>query len=150
MTMSFEKRFWAKVDRRGADECWPWTASVNNHGYGRISTTRAAGPVFAHRASYALANGALSEGQIVCHRCDNPRCVNPAHLYAGSYAQNTADMMSRGRHRSARITACPKGHRYAPGSFYVYRGRQCRICSIERASEKRRRRAINCDNGANL
>lgn len=144
MTKSFEQRFWSKVERRGADDCWPWLAGTNQLGYGRISTTRAAGPILAHRASYELANGTMPAGLIVCHRCDNPRCVNPAHLYAGTNAQNTDDMVKRGRHRAAAITACPNGHPYVPGSYYQYGGRQCRACSLARAAEQRRRRSISC------
>lgn len=93
-----EQRFWAKVDRHGPDECWPWTAAVNEHGYGVFNATgRKAGPlVKAHRFSLELA-GVDTADLVVRHSCDNPPCVNPTHLSVGSKADNTADMVARGR-----------------------------------------------------
>ena len=132
------KRFWSKVARLGPDECWLWQAGVNEHGYGRISTTRADGPVLAHRAAYEAKVGPLAEGEVVRHRCDNPRCVNPNHLIAGTMMDNTADMMERKRHHSFRITHCPQGHEYLPGSFYSYGNhRMCKTCAKSRASVQR-------------
>lgn len=91
-------RFWAKVDRRGPDECWLWTAVVNEHGYGvmRPEGQRHGPTVKAHRVSLMLA-GVDIEGRFVLHSCDTPRCVNPAHLSAGDHKENVADMVSRQR-----------------------------------------------------
>lgn len=91
-------RFWAKVDRRGPDECWPWTAAVNEHGYGVFNPDgRHSGPTTkAHRFSLAL-TGIAPGALVVRHSCDNPPCVNPAHLSVGTKADNSADMVARGR-----------------------------------------------------
>lgn len=97
--LTFAERFWLKVDRRGPDECWLWTGALNEHGYGvmRPDTQRRNGPTMkAHRASLQLA-GVEVGGLYVLHSCDNPPCVNPAHLSAGSAADNAADMVAKGR-----------------------------------------------------
>lgn len=106
-------RFWSKVDRRGADDCWPWTAATNEHGYGvmRPEGQRSGPTVKAHRVSLTLA-GVDIEGLVVRHSCDNPPCVNPAHLSVGTKADNSADMVSRDRHArgsrsgTSKLTEC--------------------------------------------
>lgn len=94
--MSLEDRFWAKVDQRGPDECWPWLGGCNSHGYGVIRSHSIDGPLLlAHRVSLELAG--IELGPSTRHTCDNPPCVNPAHLIPGTQAENTGDMIARGR-----------------------------------------------------
>jgi hypothetical protein len=92
------QRFWAKVDTTaGLDGCWPWTSTRIPSGYGQLShngTYRSATHV-----SLELAGRPLRPGQIACHACDNPPCVNPLHLWAGSYGDNEADKLAKRRGR---------------------------------------------------
>jgi len=96
---TLEERFWAKVDKRGDDKCWLWTAFTNK-GYGRI---RVDGKTQnAHRISWEIENGPIPEhdsyhGICVCHTCDSPACVNPAHLFLGRQADNVRDCIEKGR-----------------------------------------------------
>jgi len=90
-------RFWSKVDSKGPDDCWLWTAStaVGQLDYGRFKVEGKT--VKAHRFSYILAHGAIAAGQMVRHKCDTPRCVNPSHLELGSHMDNMRDRSERGR-----------------------------------------------------
>jgi hypothetical protein len=88
-------RFWAKVNKKGPDDCWPWTACVDRHGYGTFVIGRS--KKRAHRVSFELCHRALSPGECALHKCDNPPCCNPAHLWAGSLKDNMIDMASKGR-----------------------------------------------------
>ncbi len=88
------ERFWAKVRKAGESDCWPWTGSLNRLGYGRFKLH---GKTFyAHRVSFALRWGD-SPQLLICHRCDNPACVNPEHLYDQSHRENTLEASERGR-----------------------------------------------------
>jgi len=96
-----EARFWEKVDKRGPDECWEWKGSKTKTGYGRINNgTHSGSPLRAHRVSWEIHNGPIPEGKYVLHRCDNPGCVNPRHLWIGSQADNIRDMDRKGRRKT--------------------------------------------------
>lgn len=84
-------RFWEKVQK--TDECWLWTGAINSsNGYGRIRHNK-----YTHRVSYEFHFGAIPKGLFVCHRCDNPPCVRPDHLFLGTPGDNMRDMHSKQR-----------------------------------------------------
>lgn len=85
-------RFWSKVDVGDTAQCWMWRGHRNDKGYGVTSQGKA------HRIAFEMVNGPIPDGALICHHCDNPSCVNPAHLYAGTAATNRADCVSRKRH----------------------------------------------------
>lgn len=99
--MTREERFWAKVQRGGPDECWEWRGWRHTFGYGVMARAK----VLTHRYSWEIHFGPIPAGQSVCHRCDNPPCVNPRHLFLGSQADNARDMWAK-----ARGSKPPRGH----------------------------------------
>lgn len=142
--MSFVDWFWERVDRSG--ECWVWTGSRSPEGYGKIVRMSPDAPSVvlsgrAHRLSYLFEYGPIPADLSVCHRCDNPSCVRPSHLFLGTAKDNAVDMASKGRAASQLKTHCPKGHAYDAANTYVAPGtgyRQCRAC---RDSWRRKARA---------
>lgn len=87
--------FWALVDKRGKDECWPWTGETFGFGYGRF---RLDGERWmAHRLMWTVTHGEIPDGLCVCHKCDVPGCMNDAHYFLGSNAENQFDKIIKGR-----------------------------------------------------
>lgn len=98
--MNSAERFWAKVEIRGDDDCWPWIASIGTWGYGSFWIEDK--NVNASNFAWRLVHGELPAGHLVRHTCDWPRCCNPCHLINGTQAQNLEDARSRGRQRYLR------------------------------------------------
>lgn len=94
--ISISERFWVKVHK--TDGCWIWTGSTDGHGYGQIREAgRGSRLLKAHRVSWVLHNGPLSDDVLVLHSCDNPPCVRPDHISPGTSKDNTQDSLKRGR-----------------------------------------------------
>jgi hypothetical protein len=102
-------RFWQKVDRCGPDECWEWLTGLSRWGYGAFSVGgRAGGNVYAHRFSFELHVGPIPQGLWILHSCDNPPCVNPAHLSLGSSSVNQLERTARGRRPAPPLIRLPR------------------------------------------
>jgi len=130
--VELDERFWAKVEPTGF--CWNWTASKNELGYGRIN--RSGRTVKAHRYAYEQLVGPIPDGLELDHLCVNPSCVNPDHLEAVTYSDNSRYGDGPAA-RKARQTECIHGHpldKLKPNGT-----RRCTICPRLRMQEKRRR-----------
>jgi hypothetical protein len=95
-----ESVFWARVERKDPKSCWPWKGQIASNGYGHLWSGR--GNVLAHRLAYAFVYKQWPIGLCVCHTCDVRHCCNPDHLKLGTPADNSRDMVLRGRSCSGR------------------------------------------------
>jgi hypothetical protein len=111
-------------------ECWNWQGSAGNSGYGKLRIGHSKDHQ-THRLSYQLFHGEIPDGLCVLHRCDNRKCINPEHLFVGTHADNTRDMIEKGRHIPSMSlrTHCPRGHEY--DGINSNGARICKVCDKE-------------------
>lgn len=101
----FAEKFWNRVKKADGDQCWEWPRKKSMHigMYGTVG--REGARLLAHRAAWELTNGPIPPGMFVCHRCDNPPCVRPDHLFLGTNADNIEDMRKKGRDHAPRLNS---------------------------------------------
>lgn len=139
-----QARFYAKVDRSGGpDACWTWLGATAGRGY---AVGRGYGSFWfngrnhrAPRIAWSIRHGKpFPEKLLACHTCDNPVCVNPAHIFVGTCSENLLDAVKKGRHKfyagvagwQKSLTECQRGHPFTPDNTLInsYGNRKCRIC----------------------
>jgi hypothetical protein len=127
--MSLAERYWSHVDKNGPivrpelGACWKWTGAVTDKGYGVTGENRK--NMIASRASWIVNRGPIPDGQFVLHKCDNPPCTNPEHLFLGTKGDNLRDAIQKGRRMQKKpSTVCVKGHEKPSG-------KRCPVCQEE-------------------
>lgn len=133
----YKEKFLSRI-KKDSNKCWIWTGYFGGSGkfqYGRLSFNKKY--VAAHRFSFEYHKEKIPKGMLVCHTCDNPKCVNPEHLFIGTYKDNNIDSVDKNRHAQKRKTHCPKGHEYSKENTYIINlkngrhGRMCLTCRID-------------------
>jgi hypothetical protein len=130
-----QRRFWSKVEK--TPTCWIWLGRRDRWGYGLFDL--AGRQQQAHRVSLEWATDEKLGFLFACHHCDNPACVRPDHLFAGTHQDNMNDALLKG---SMRRDQCPKGHPYSIENTYSYGGkRRCRACYLAWQTTRRAEQA---------
>jgi hypothetical protein len=134
-------RFRAKVSIPEGDGCWEWTGTKTSGGYGQIKAN--GHRLYAHRVALIVAGVALSDRDVVCHSCDRPSCVNPAHLFVGTQKDNMGDCSAKGRTGARRGIGrfCRAGHEMTEANTSLVKrggkyGERCRTCHNEHARQR--------------
>lgn len=144
-----EEKFWESTDKRTEEECWPWVGGTRGNDRWKYGIIWMNGKLeSAHRFSWVLFNGAIpalkdadSRGTCILHKCDNPLCVNPKHLFTGTHKDNMRDKLAKNRDGNKNKTHCPAGHEYNFKNTYITKKglRMCRECARIREASKRAR-----------
>ena len=134
LRLGMMNKFWSKVKVGAPDDCWEWQAAKSHKGYGLYMV--AYKHWRAHRFAWTITNGKIPENLCVMHKCDNPPCVNPAHLSLGTVKDNNLDRINKNRDHNKNKTHCKRGHKYTKNNTYYYKNgaRLCKACNRDRAN----------------
>ena len=122
------------------NNCIEWKGCTNTDGYGWKTIKNQ--QRLLHRVAWEWVNGPIQEGRQVLHKCDNPPCVNPDHLFLGDHSTNMADRSVKGRHHNQKKTHCINGHELIGKNLYINKSSGQRVCKICRRSCQNRLRRI--------
>lgn len=136
LSLDFADRFWAKVDKNGPvpkhmphlGKCWVWLGSKDGNGYGQIGGRGKLSTIRTHVASCILHFGGVPKGKCACHKCDNPECVRPSHLWIGTQGDNVRDMIAKGRYNKGESR---RGEENPSSKLTEHQVRQIRTLSSE-------------------
>ena len=144
---SDQERFYKRVKVTAPDECWEWQSYRGPQGYG-VFSRKILGQTLAHRISFVMNCGPLTEEICVLHKCDNPPCVNPKHLFLGNRDMNNKDRAQKGRTViwNSLKTHCKNGHEFTKENIY-YRSNGSRYC---RECGRIASRKVNAEKSAGL
>ena len=144
--LPIEIRFWNKVNK--TDTCWLFTGYKNKKGYGKFKVNK---QILAHRFSYELHYGPIPKGMYVCHKCDNPPCIRPDHLFLGTQKDNMDDMLLKGRNNpkfgedNAASKLTDANVRFIR-SYPIYRGSQTELAKQFNVSQELISKIVNNKN----
>ena len=139
MNAKFEKWYIESRIDISDSGCWEWTRCRNSKGYGNGAIAGHSSHL-AHRLSYEVFVGPIPFGMSVCHKCDNPPCVNPDHLFVGTHRDNFLDASRKGRLNGQWKTHCLRGHEFTELNTVVKDGlRRCRECARDNTKKRMRK-----------
>lgn len=124
---NFLNKFLSLVDKKGQDYCWIFNGFLDKNKYGKIKFKYKI--YLAHRLMWETCFGSIPKNLFVCHKCDNPTCVNPKHLFLGTALDNNLDKIKKGRDHNAAKTECRNGHTYTKQNTSIHNNkRKCKTC----------------------
>jgi hypothetical protein len=138
--VSIKEKLLSKIIK--TKECWIWTGHKNHKGYGVLWDSKSKKLKRTHRLSFETFNGKIKDKLHVLHRCDNPSCINPLHLFLGTNSDNQKDAVKKGRHWHSNKKYCAKGHPYSGNNLYLRKQgyRECKVCMKESWTKNNKKR----------